>query len=68
MNWTILITIASIISAVANIYKQAWGFALWLATNTLWAVYNYRKRELPQSILYVVYAVLAVWGLLHWRV
>lgn len=35
MDWTWLVTTASIVGAVANIYKRRWGFAVWLCANVV---------------------------------
>ena len=67
MNWTYLITIASIIGTVANIYKKKWCFILWLFTNALWCAVDAYKGLYSQAILFAVYFVLAVWGLVKWR-
>jgi nicotinamide riboside transporter PnuC len=66
MNWTYIITIASIIATVANIHKRRWSFAVWLVTNGIWCVYDISIREYSQAILWGVYALLAVWGLVKW--
>lgn len=54
------------VGVVANIWKQPWCFALWIATNTVWAVYDWRIKAYAQSCLFAVYAALAVWGLIVW--
>jgi nicotinamide riboside transporter PnuC len=66
MNWTWLITAASIIGTVANVNQQAWCFWIWLVTNTLWTVVHYRKKQYSSAFLFAFYTVLAVWGLIRW--
>lgn len=64
MTWGI--TVLSIIGTVGNIYQLKWCFYVWLFTNIAWAVVDYRKKIWAQVALQVVYAGLAVWGILRW--
>ena len=66
MNWTWFITVASIIGTVANIYKRRWCFWIWLFTNTTWMLIDLHARLYSQAFLFLVYVVLAVWGLVNW--
>lgn len=66
MEWTYLITIASIIGTVANIFKRRWCFIIWIVTNTLWAVIDASKGLYSQTILFVAYFALSIWGLAKW--
>jgi len=58
-------------SPFATIRARSWlsfrPSALWLVSNTAFAVHNARLREWPQALLFTVYAALAVWGLAAWR-
>ena len=67
MDFTYLITIASIVGTIANIYKKRWCFILWLGTNFAWCVVDTYKGLYSQSILFAVYFFLAVWGLIQWQ-
>jgi len=67
MNWTWLITIASITGTVANIYKKRWCFIIWLFTNSLWMIIDFYQGLYAQSFLFAVYTALAIWGLIQWR-
>ena len=67
MEWTWAITAASIIGTVANIYKKTWCFGLWLVTNSLWMIVDFREGLYSQSFLFFIYVLLAVWGLYQWR-
>jgi nicotinamide riboside transporter PnuC len=67
MNWTWLITIASIIGTVANIKKQRWCFYIWVATNALWAIVNLIIGLYSAAFLFTVYTGLAIWGIISWR-
>jgi len=66
MEWTWLITIASIIGTVANIYKKQWCFWIWLFTNGLWMIVDLKAGLYAQAFLFGVYLLLAVWGLYQW--
>lgn len=60
------VTVASIIGTVANIYKLQWCFVVWLATNSVWCVYDFYIGAYPQAALFAVYVLLAIWGILEW--
>lgn len=64
--FTWLITIASIIGTVANIYKKKWCFIVWIFTNALWCVIDFIMGMYAQSFLFFVYFLLAVWGIIQW--
>lgn len=63
-----MVTAASIIGTVANIYKKSWCFILWFFTNSIWCIYDYVIGAYAQSALFLVYVGLAVWGIYEWRV
>jgi nicotinamide riboside transporter PnuC len=67
MDWTIGVTIASLIGTIANIHKKQWCFAVWLFTNCFWCIYDFSKGLYSQSLLFFVYTGLAIWGLVKWR-
>lgn len=62
-----LVTFISIIGTVANSYKKSWCFYLWLFTNGFWCVYNVIYQSYAQSILYAVYFVLSIVGIVQWK-
>jgi hypothetical protein len=67
MHWTYIVTVASLIGTVANIYKRRWCFVVWLSTNATWAVYDYSIHQYPQAILFAVYFALSILGLIKWK-
>lgn len=67
MHWTWLITIASIIGTIANIYHKRWCFWIWLFTNSIWMIVDLRAGLYAQAFLFSVYVALAVWGLCKWK-
>ena len=62
-----VVTIASIVGTIANIHGKRWGFAIWLLTNLSWAAYDAYLHAWAQSVLFLIYAGLAVWGLVKWK-
>ena len=68
MDWTWAITLASIIGTVANIYQKRYCFIIWLFSNGIWLIIDFRAGLYSQAFLFGVYVLLAVWGLYQWRV
>jgi len=66
MDWTWIITLVSIVGVVANIYKKSWCFILWLFTNGIWVIIDFRAGLYAQAFLFGVYLLLAIWGLYKW--
>ncbi len=62
-----LVTAASLVGTVANIYKRRWCFAVWLVTNLAWTGYDLYLSAYPQAALMAVYAALSVWGWFSWK-
>jgi len=62
-----IVTLASIVGTVANIYKRRWCFAVWAATNATWCAYDAYLGIWPQAALMGVYFGLAVYGLAKWK-
>lgn len=67
MDWTFLIAAAALVGTVANVYKKQWCFAVWVVTNTAWAVYDYWIGARWQAVQFTVYDVISVWGLIKWK-
>ena len=67
MDYSILITIASLIGTIANIYKKRWCFLIWLFTNSAWCIYDFSKGLYSQAFLFFIYTCLSVWGLIKWK-
>jgi len=66
MNWTWLLTIASVIGTVANIKKKRWCFYVWFLTNLAWVVVNIMIGLYSAAALFAVYTGLAIWGIISW--
>jgi nicotinamide riboside transporter PnuC len=67
MTYTYIITAASIVGTVANIYRRRFGFVLWFLTDVFWCAYDITIAEYSQAVLWGVYALLAAWGWWRWR-
>lgn len=67
MNWTWLITAASIIGVVANIHKRRWCYHIWTGTNAFWCALDWSMGLKAQAFLFLVYLCLSIWGLFKWR-
>jgi hypothetical protein len=63
----IFITIISLIGVVLNILKRREAFWIWMCTNGIWAVYDYRIGAWEQGVLFTAYFLLAIWGAWKWR-
>jgi len=64
LQWCVVVV--TLVATVANIKKKWWGFALYMLTNAYWAVYNIVIAETRQAVLYLVFFVLAAWGVWSW--
>lgn len=64
MMW--LLTLLSLIGVVLNIYKKPVCFYIWALTNAIWAVIDWKADLYAQSVLFIIYFLLAVWGILKW--
>ena len=60
------ISALALVGVVLNIYKVRWCFAVWLCTNCAWMIVDFSAGLYAQAVLFAVYAVLAVWGLVKW--
>ena len=65
-DYTWIIAVVSIIGTIANVYQKRWCFIIWTITNGFWAMYDLRLGLYSQATIYIVYLVLAIWGLLKW--
>lgn len=63
---TYIVTAASIIGTIANVYQKRWCFVIWILTNCFWCVYDALIGQYAQAALFAVYFILAVAGLVKW--
>ena len=67
MNYWWVVTFASLIGVVLNIYHSKYGFAIWTFTNFLWIIRTYNLMAYEQAFLFTIYFFLAIWGYLKWE-
>jgi hypothetical protein len=65
MSW--IFTVLSLIGVVLNIYKNKYCFVIWTLTNGFWCIYDYHNGLYSQSLLFLIYFILAIWGLIKWK-
>jgi len=61
------ITAFSILGVVLNIKKKKSCFLIWAGTNFCWAIVDFSAGLHAQGVLFTVYFVLSIWGLIEWR-
>jgi len=61
-----VITVLSLIGVVLNIKKRKECFLIWLFTNTVWMIYDFRIGAVEQGFLFMIYTGLAIWGIFEW--
>ena len=61
-----LVVFLGIAGNIANVKKKWWCFVLWDICNLYLIVYNFYRQEYAQSFLFLVYFVIATWGLISW--
>lgn len=66
MDWTIFVTFVTIYASIANVKKQKISFVIYLITDVIWFVVDWRAGLYGQAFLFVVYMVLAIWGWNEW--
>jgi nicotinamide riboside transporter PnuC len=67
MTWTWLVTLASIIGVVLNVKRKKACFIVWACSNFVWMIIDYQNGLYSQAALFLIYFLLAIWGLWEWR-
>lgn len=62
-----LVTMASLIAMVLNIHRHFACFWIWMITNIIWAYADVTHGLLPQALLQLTYAALALYGMWRWQ-
>ena len=62
-----LLTILALIGVILNIKKKRACFYIWVVTNSSWCIIDFYKGIPMQSILFGIYAVLSVYGIIEWN-
>jgi nicotinamide riboside transporter PnuC len=66
LGW--LLVAVGLTGTVLNIRKRRVCFALWMVSNSALCVLHAAEASWPLALQFAVYAGLAVWGWLAWRV
>ena len=61
------LTSLSIVGVILNIKRKKVCFIIWAFTNASWAVIDFIKGIPAQGVLFTVYFILAIWGIIEWR-
>lgn len=65
MFW--FLTILSLIGVILNIKKKRACFLIWMCTNFLWTIIDFKKGIPEQGVLFLIYTGLAIWGWFDWK-
>ena len=61
-----IVTAGAICGTILNVLQFRGGFAIWTATNALYAGYNFWSGQRAQAVLFAVYFAMSVWGWFAW--
>ena len=61
-----IVTAASVTGVVLNNLKRRECFVIWIATNTVWMVYDWKIGARAQAAMFALYLALSIWGLVMW--
>ena len=64
---TAILTIISIVGVILNIKKLRICFVLWIFSNFSWMIVDFYRGIYAQSVLFFVYFLLAIYGLIEWK-
>ncbi|MDD4984352.1 MAG: nicotinamide mononucleotide transporter [Dehalococcoidales bacterium] len=64
MTW--LIALIAFAGVILNVYKRPACFALWIVSNTAWAIVDWEAGLYAQSCLFMLYLGISIWGLMKW--
>ena len=56
-----------VIGAIFNAKKNIIGFYIWLPANILWVIVSLRIAQYAQAVLFSVYVIIAIMGIINWR-
>ncbi len=59
-------SIIALIGTIINARANKWGFVLWTISNLYMAYINYRAGLYAIGTLFVIYFLLAIYGLYNW--
>lgn len=57
----------SIIGVILNARKNIACWYVWLISNITWLIYYLEKKDNPAIVLWIVFTIFNVYGLIMWR-
>ncbi len=60
-------TILSIIGAIFNAFLYKEGFYFWIVANTLWVYFGLKYKHYGMVVLFSVYFLISVVGIIYWN-
>jgi len=67
MSWLWIVTAISIIGTVLNVYKKRACYYFWLVSNSIWLIVDIHKGIYEQALIFGVYTILAILGIVVWK-
>jgi membrane protein implicated in regulation of membrane protease activity len=64
MTW--FVSGIALIGILFNIKKDSRCFLIWVFTNAFWCVYDWSIGAKAQSLLFLIYFILSIVGLVKW--
>jgi len=64
---TWIISGISIIGAILNSKKDIRGFYFWIVANVAWVIIDFMKGIPAQSILFIIYTGITIFGIYQWK-
>ncbi|HPD15841.1 MAG TPA: nicotinamide mononucleotide transporter [Planctomycetota bacterium] len=61
-----LVTVGSLVGAWLNARQRRAGFAVWMCTNTAWAVKAASAADWPQAAQWIAYTLISLHGWIVW--
>ena len=65
-TWLWITSIAALIGVWLNIHRHVAFFYLWLVTNFVWTIADFRYGLYAQAALQAVYVCLSAYGIYKW--
>ena len=62
-----VVTAAALVGVVLNIRKDSRCFMIWAFTNAAFALETWIYGAWNMTVLFSIYFVLAIWGLISWK-
>lgn len=64
ISWILMLL--SVIGNVFVNFKSVWGMWIWLIGSLGWVIYAKVKKETALMVLYIVYSILNISGIIIW--